>query len=287
MITARYILPLGTKNMHPSLKAVLEKTITIFRDDPRVLAAYYFGSVNTEEEDELSDVDALFIIAPESFDEFDRSLPALFSELCPRIHLWWPERFNRDDWKNYAILFEDNAALLQYDMTFMKSPGPVITIQQEQFIFDKAGLLKCAEAPSEVQYDPQKLRWTVEMFWVYAFIAAKYLKREDIFKSLYAQEGLRDAHLAILGALKPVADRFWWPKMAKKVVPEDKTADILLYFGAADIATIAQAFPKELANFSRDARLACRKWQVEYPEKLEQVMRKHISKLGSNPNPAK
>jgi hypothetical protein len=125
------------------------------------------------------------------------------------------------------------------------------------------------------------------MFWVYAYIAAKYLKREDIFKSLYAQEGLRDAHLAILGALKPVADRFWWPKTAKKVVPEDKTADILLYFSGADIATIAQAFPKELDNFSRDARLACAKWQIEYPEKLEQVMREHISKVCSKSNSAK
>jgi hypothetical protein len=215
-------------------------------------------------------------------------LPALFSELCPRIQLWWPERFNREDWKNYAILFEAEGALLQYDMTFMKSPGPVISILPKQFIFDKAGILKPAASPSEVQYDPQKLRWTVEMFWVYAYIMAKYLKRGDIYKLLYAQEGLRDAHLAILGALKPAAGRFWWPKTAKQVVSEDKTADILLYFSGADIAVIAQAFPKELDNFSRDARLACAKWKIEYPEDLEQVMREHISKVClSNPNPTK
>jgi predicted nucleotidyltransferase len=262
--------------MHPALKTLLDKTITIFQDDSRVVAAYYFGSVNRAEEDELSDADVLFVVQPESFEEFDRDLPTLFAKLCPRIHLWWPERFNSDTWKNYAILFEAEGALLQYDMTFMKPPGQVITVQPEQFIFDKAGLLKSGASPSEVPYDSQKLRWTVEMFWIFAYITAKYLKRRDIYKLLYAQEGLRDAHLEILRALKPLAGKSWWPKTAKEVVPEDKTGDILLYFGGADVGAIAQAVPKELDNFSRDARLACARWEVEYPEKLEQRVRKYL-----------
>lgn len=259
--------------MHPALKALLDETITIFQNDPRVLAAYYFGSVNRAEEDDLSDADVMFVIRPESFEEFDRELPPLFAKLCPQILLWWPERFNREDWKNYAILFKSEGALLQYDLTFMKPPGSVVTVLPEQFIFDKAGLLNPAPPSVEEPTEFPKLRWTIEMFWIFAYITAKYLKRGDIYKLLYAQEGLREAHFTILRALNPTANNRWWPKTAQQVAPAEQTADILLYFGANDVAAIARVVPKELDNFSRDARLACGKWQVEYPASLEERVR--------------
>lgn len=262
--------------MHELLRQVLNKTVDVFQNDERCLAAFHAGSVATADEDEFSDVDPGFIIHAEDFKQVDRELPTIFGSICQKIHLWWPERCNCDTYKNYAVLFEMDSVLLQYDVTIMTPPTTPIPLLSEQFIFDKANLLRVVAEPEPIHYSPERLRWTAEIFWVYAYITAKYLRRKDLFKLLYAQQELRDAHLEILRALNPIVENFWWPLTIKKVVPKEKVEDIALYFGNADVESIAKALPKELSTFSRDAKAACVKWGVEYPEGLDRRVREHL-----------
>jgi len=264
--------------MHPALRRLLDRTVTHFQQDPRVLAAYHGGSIGTEHEDDYSDVDPVFVIAPAAFAEVDAELPALFARLCGTIHLWWPERGNCDTWRNYACLFEADGTPLQYDITIRVPPAaPPIRVAPEQFLFDKASILAVAPREPGPAQKPERLLWTVQRYWLYVFIHAKYLRRGDPFKLAFAQQQLFDDHLEVLRVLHS-ADPGWWPLVAREVVPPERREEMLLYFGAPDSERVASVLPREMDAFSRDARAACARWGVLYCEELESVVRAHLRK---------
>ncbi len=263
--------------MHQVLRRLLDDTVELSRADSRVLAAFHSGSVGTSEEDEHSDVDPVFIVEPAAFEAVDSELPTIFGGLCETIHLWWPERGNSDQWRNYACLFERAGALLQYDVTIMKPPAALpVCVTPAQFLFDKAGLLKVVPEGAPYPYSPARLLWSIQRYWLYVFIHAKYLRRGDQFKLAFAQGELFQEHLEVLRALDGRAAPGWWPLVAKAVVTPDRRQVMLRYFGATDPGLVRSALTEELAAFSRDARAACSRWGVRYPEELEAVVRAHL-----------
>ncbi len=248
------------------------------RQDDRVLAAYSHGSVGLDREDDLSDVDPVFVVRADSFDAMDADLPAIFAGLCKDIVLWWPERGNCETWKNYAILFRDEGCTLQYDVTIETPPADgTIRVLPHEFVFDKVGLLEVSEA-QEPPYEPTRLLWTIGIFWVYAYIHVKYLKRRDTFKVLYSQKIFFDAHVEILRAIDGGIPNEWWPITANALGPEPRD-DLLLYFGRTDIDEIAGLLKRQFSNFSRDAQLACSKWNADYPHEVEAAVREHLDQV--------
>ncbi|MCL5994743.1 MAG: nucleotidyltransferase domain-containing protein [Chloroflexi bacterium] len=206
--------------MNAHLKDIYEKTIDIYRDDPRVIGAWEFGSLGKGTGDEYSDVDPVFVVRDEAFDQVDSELRTLFEGFSSKIALWWPEGFNSADIKNYAILFsaagQPAGDLLQYDMTIAKESsvtsgfGKVLLTRSGniEVLFDKTGLLESVRKTNPPEpYSPEKLVWDIERYWVYVYIHTKYLKRADTFKLLYAQNTLFQNHLDILRALYP--DGYW------------------------------------------------------------------------------
>jgi hypothetical protein len=265
--------------MHPALRELLDQTVARFREDARAIAAFHSGSIGTEHEDEYSDVDPVFVIAPEAFEEVDSELPGIFQGLCEVIHLWWPERGHSDRWRNYACLFEAGGALLQYDVTIMKPPAELpIRVAPPQFLFDKAGLLAVAAPEPQPVHAPSRLLWTVQRYWLYVFIQAKYLRRGDPFKLAFAQGELFQDHLQVLRARHGQADTDWWPLAARAVVSPERRNEMLLYFGPPDRDSVLSALPRELDAFSRDARAACTRWGLPYPEALESTVRAHVGR---------
>jgi hypothetical protein len=263
--------------MHPALRQVLDRTVDLFRADSRVLAAFHSGSIGTEHEDEYSDVDPVFVVAAEAFGAVDSELPAIFGKFCQTVHLWWPERGNNDYWRNYACLFEADGALLQYDVTVMKPPtDSPIRVTQSQLLFDKAGLLEVISDRPQYAYSPLRLLWTVQRYWLYVFIHAKYLRRGDPFKLVFAQGELFQDHLEVLRASHGQVAPVWWPLVAKTVVTAQRHDAMLLYLGSVDRDSVLSALPGELDAFSRDARAACSLWGVPYPEELEATVRAHL-----------
>ena len=274
--------------MNPVLKNVFDKTVCLFESDPRVVAAYHSGSVGTDKEDEFSDVDPVFLVKPEEFMEFDRQLPLLFEQEIAKPILWWPERWvwipgaseNINIPRNYAIFFEMDGKLLQYDINIMAAPQKErIEVSKSQFIFDKAKFLEItSEGPLPV-LDEKKLVWTIQMYWIYVYIHVKYIRRRDLFKLLYAQQELFYEHLGVLQHLGQDTSQGWWPRMASKV-DESKRENLLKYFGQADVDSIARILRKQILLFSDDARQACDKWRMEYPEDFEAYVIEHLKQNG-------
>jgi hypothetical protein len=266
--------------VNPTIQRAFDKTVSLFSKNPMVLAAYHSGSIGTDREDAFSDVDPVFVIRRESFLEFDRQLPALFEQAVTKPILWWPERWiwqpgaseNIDSHRNYAIFFEMEGKLLQYDINFIAVPQQDrIKVSQDQFIFDKSNVLEInpVSTPSPpVDLDKRKLNWTILMYWIYVYIHAKYIKRRDLFKLLYAQEELFHEHLVILQYGGSNAVKGWWPLVAHEV-DEAKQAHLLKYFSEPDVDGITGKLQEQIRLFSEDARQACAKWEVDYPEDFE------------------
>ena len=270
--------------MNPVLKDAFDRTVSLFESDPRVVAAYHSGSVGTDREDDYSDVDPVFLIDPEYFMEFDRQLPTLFGQEIARPILWWPERWvwqpgaseNINIPRNYAIFFEVCGKLLQYDINIMAAPQKrQIKVSKGQFIFDKASFLEIVSQQPVPELDERKLVWTIQMYWIYVYIHAKYIKRRDLFKLLYAQQELFHEHLVVLQYLESNTTQGWWPLIASKVSNARKE-NLLRYFGQDDVDSITRALKDQLSLFSDDARQACVGWQMEYPDKFEDYVVKYL-----------
>lgn len=272
--------------MNANLDVIYRQTLGIFERDSRVLGAWEFGSLGKGTGDEYSDVDPVFVVNDADFDQIDAELRSLFEQFSDNIVLWWPEGFNSADIKNYAILLK-SGDLLQYDMTIAKESSVregfgnrLLTGGPVQILFDKTGLLQSLlDAAPPKTYSPQKLRWDIERYWVYVYIHAKYLKRNDRFKLLYAQQVLFQNHLDILKALHPHDYWGWWPWSVKNVLSTEKQEQLLIYFTSTGRETIAQALRQELDIFAADARAACKQWGVDYPDDLETEIRVYLSQL--------
>ena len=271
--------------MNPTLKIAFDKTVSLFESDPRVIAAYHSGSVGTDREDEFSDVDPVFLIKPEEFMAFDKQLPRLFEREIAEPVLWWPERWvwtpgaseNINIPRNYAIFFKVDGKLLQYDINIMAAPQKGrIRVSKGQFIFDKANALEITSQHPSPVLDKKRLAWTIEMYWIYVYIHVKYIKRRALFKLLYAQQELFHEHLGVLRYLQPNIAQEWWPLMAGKV-DESGKENLLMYFGQADVDSIAGALQEQIPLFSNDARQACARWQIDYPEAFEASVLKHLA----------
>ncbi len=276
--------------MHPTLKNIYVSTVEHFRRDSRILAAWEFGSIGKGTADEFSDVDPVYVVKDELFDEVDQELRPLLAGYGFRIALWWPEGFNAPGIKNYAVLLGGDdllqEELLQYDMTIVAESATktgfgnmLLTSGAVEILFDKMGLLESLlDTHESTPYLPEKLVWQIERYWVYVYIHVKYLRRGDLFKLLYGQQTLFQNHLDILRALHPDESWGWWPWTVKNVLDSEKQAALLVYFGDADCDAIAVALRQEVSLFADDARQACMAWEQEYPADLEADIRAYMNK---------
>lgn len=270
--------------MHPSLHRVFKQTVDIFMSDERVSAAWITGSAKSKSEDVYSDVDPVFVINDDDFDQFDSELRSVFEKITDEIILWWPERGNNDMVRNYAILFK-SPELLQYDINIMKesafSANWLINTAPEQILFDKKGMLNnTIKQPRVSSYSPDKLLYNIELFWVYGYIIPKYLLRNQTFKIIYAQNIFFECHMEVLHALNPDVYWDWLPINVHKLFDENKKKELHRYFLNADRKSVAKVLISELDAFSKDARLACEKWNIPYPDRLESEIRDFIIESG-------
>ncbi len=274
--------------MHPELEALYEGTVAHFRADPRVIGGWMFGSLSRGEGDAFSDVDPVFVVRAEHFDAVDAELRPLLERLSPgEVVLWWPEGFNDASIRNYAALIRlEDGDIIQYDMTIVPDDAAekggfwrvfAGGCTEESIIFDESGAVhEMLAGISPAQTQSRSPVWTIEQYWIYAYINVKYARRADAIKLLYAQEQLFHAHLDVLRALYGLSPDWWTQSM--KALPEEKRANLLLYFGANEPAALIENFREELARFGKDARDACAAHNVEYPGKLEADILAYIDK---------
>lgn len=273
--------------MHCGLNEVFEKTVELFENDPRILAGWIFGSAGRNEEDEYSDVDPVFLVSDRDFEQVDRELTGIFRKICPNIALWWPESYNGSDIRNYAVLLQDRDDLFQYDMTLIRESDTPTGISQmffkgcreENILFDKTGALKERFSKNLPQaYTTDRIVREIEKYWLFVFISVKYIRRSDVFKTIYARNELMQAHLKVLQMAAREGDWSWWPRSIGKNLDKNKQRDMLLYFGAPDMKSLSNGLLKQMKFFSEDAKKVCVENGTSYPQQLEEAIRRYVWK---------
>jgi hypothetical protein len=125
-----------------------------------LLATFMTGSVGTPREGAYSDVDPMFLVSPERFDEVDRGLPGLFAQAGIQPLLWCPERSSTGTLRSYAVLFTAGDKPVQYDIT-AAAPDQTWPIRLDQRIFDRDGVLRMVPPGEPVAASPDRLRWRI------------------------------------------------------------------------------------------------------------------------------
>jgi len=264
--------------MNARLKPIYEKTLAILREDARVAALYVTGSVGTPREDAHSDVDLTVLIHAAQYEAFHSELQDLFRRAGVEPMLMWPERINTATLRNYAVFFETEGELLQYDITLVSHhPGDCARIPEGRLVFDRTGLFKETKTGPTVSSAPDRLVWIIEMYWIYAYILKKYLRRGDAFRIIAAEQELFHAHLKVLHSLDDKLPPDWWPIIAAELSRGDPDGALISYFGRGHPAETARQAIAQLDAFARDARAACARRQLVYPAAFEQAVRASVA----------
>lgn len=254
----------------------IQELVKRFEGDSRCLAMYLSGSLAKGTSDEYSDVDMGIVVADEHYDLIRAELPAICEAELGKLAAWLPEA-ETADWSSYAFLCHQGQELLLYDLAVTPISNWKGT-DAAQVLFDRTGRSGTATEETAGAFDANRLAWLIKHFWVYMYLNGKYVKRSDIYKMLYIQGVLFQAHLGLLHALQPGHRWHWWPQDVQSLAIEHQDR-LLVYFGAADLEGLAAAIASELDLFSKDASTICKQWGMEYPAVLEQGVRRHLEAM--------
>lgn len=269
--------------MHEYLRDTIEKFKQKFYNDNRIIAMYLYGSGGKGIDDEYSDVDLGMVIQDGFYGEVRDGLKDICEYICGKIHLWFPEGESKESC-NYAFLFEANDEQFLYDFTIMSEnifkQNTWLHKQTGRIIFDKSDIFNTGgDKVPNVSYNPVNMKWSIEQYWIYTYLNGKYFKRLDIYKLLYIQNFLFNNHMQLLHAFNPNETWTWWASDIKKL-PEEKQIEMLVYFGSKTISQVTQALEKEIEIYADDARRACEKWRLIYPQELEEYVKRHLHTMG-------
>src|SRR5437763_607918 len=152
--------------MHPVLQGAAERLEEHFRTDPCCLGIYLWGSAGRGTADLYSDLDFAVVVRDDQFAAVKAELRSTCERLCGKIQGWLPEG-ERDQFGNYAFLFEAEAHLLLCDLSLMTS-GFLATnprAQRIQILYDPEGLLAAAQARARPpSYSPDRLLPTIHEY---------------------------------------------------------------------------------------------------------------------------
>lgn len=280
--------------MNKLLVQIFDRSVEMLKQDKRCLGGWHFGSMSRNQQDEYSDVDPVFLIADKDFDAFNEDIHQLFYKLSKDCILIWPEEFNSNDLRNYAVLMKGtDGCIVQYDFTIMnnsKIMNPFCKIWYKQctdnnIIFDRYGdisrLLKTNidEDSTSRQID---VLHQINKYWLFCYIAIKYYKREDIFKLQSTMQELFHIHSNLLLSIYQKESWGGWPSLIKNNVPSEKQIFLLKYFCESDIFNIRENLFHVMEAFSKDINYICRNRSLEYDSYLEQSVKDYVCKNMNN-----
>ena len=245
--------------MNEALQAIHNRFIALMKDQPDVWGAWYFGSAARGSSDPYSDLDVVFLLHGERFQDIAAQITRWLESCCDRVILCWPEGFNGEAIVNNGYLLELNGEIVVYDVFLLSSDHldqgicrmHYADLRESSILFDREGHVQAltAAAPSGSPWreDTDRL---ISTYWYHAHLSAKYLLRGDFFKLEAVTRTLMDAHVSLL---LTALDQTTWGGSANKLrfLPAEKQARLKRY-GCVD------DFPRMRASL-----LQCFRWFAE------------------------
>ncbi len=181
---------------HAAERAAWLAAVTPLLDgDPRITAAWLFGSLGRGDSDELSDIDLFIIVEDEHHEAIVGDRYGYMAQLGePLLILEAPQNWPPGGVYNMA-LYPGDAGPHQVDWYWVKRSLAVIP-SEVVLLFDRVGLPQ-KTTPTHFEYAPvperpieEVMTQEINLFWVMLLIGAKYLARGIDgfwFRDIYAK----------------------------------------------------------------------------------------------------
>lgn len=214
-----------------------KEIISIMKSQNGVLGSWYFGSISHEMSDEYSDIDIVFLIDNNVFEDISRNLTKIIAPAIDKVILCWGECFNNEKIKNYDLLLMSNEQIFQYDIFFLNKEYiddfmcklHYSNLRDKNVVFDLHG-----EVKKLVENSPSGSLWSedvdrlIETYWLHIQMSVKYFLRKDFFKLEAVLRILMDTHISLL---LTGLDKIKWGGSASKLhfIDEEKQKHLMRY----------------------------------------------------------
>lgn len=230
--------------MNQTLNNILENVIHIAKQTESILGAWYFGSIKHKIADEHSDVDLVFLVKGDAFQELEKQVPVILEKVCDNVLLCFEEDFNGEAIVNNGYLLQRDGQTVQFDVFLLNQDKlddfmcrmHYADLSEEDIVFDRNGEVKklCGQVSGSAFWggDVQHL---AQSYWYHFYMTAKYLLRRDYFKLYQVMHTLYEIHASLL---LTAYDQITWGGMANKLhfIPEEKQAHLRKYSCTEDFA---------------------------------------------------
>lgn len=267
--------------MKNTLIESFSKLIEILKQDKRCLGAWYFGSVARGLDDEHSDIDAVFLIDADYFEQISGEFSRFVEMICDELILVWLEVFNCDELKNFQYIYRIGEEICALDVFLLNSQKNDSWIARAHYtalkpgdvIFDKNDavkqLIKKAPQGSVLKFDVQYL---VKTYFTHLNMLIKYFIRNDYFKIKKNIDILYNTHIELLLSKY---DKIVWGDYCNKIkhcIPKDLHPRLMMYFSSSAIDFLKKNILDCALNFSADAKKICAEKNIEYPHRAEKLI---------------
>lgn len=270
--------------MNQTLIYALNKFVDIVKNDPRCLGGWQFGSIARGLDDQYSDVDPVFLIEGDYFEEFDKELPKMFEKICDRVVVYWSESFNNDEIKSYGVDIQISGRIYQFDI-FLLNYSKIDSwwcrlhytdTRVEDIIFDRDGVVSSliSKAPKgEIQ--KRDILYCIETYWHHIHMLIKYFMRKDYFKLLKNINIIMQSHIELLLEQYDCISWGGWDSKIK-YIPKEKQEHLMDYFASNDIERMKKNIKNLIELFSLDAREICLNKGIIYPLEMETAIKQEF-----------
>lgn len=251
--------------MTKELKGTFEKFIEIMKQEEGISGAWNLGSVTHELADEYSDINIVFLVKAEAFEQVDEKMKDYLKMACDDVVLCWPESFNSDAIINNGYLLKQGQQLMQLDIFLINEDKlddymcriHYTDLKMEYVVFDREGQVR-----KLIEKSPKGKTWNSDLkalnttYWYHINMSIKYLKRKDFFKLHYLMRTLMDTHVALL---LNGYDQIAWGNMANKLnfLPEEKQQHIMEYNCSCDFSENVSTLWRLMNWFAEDYNEVC------------------------------
>lgn len=177
---------------------MVDKVITVIRNDRRFAGIAIGGSYITNTMDEFSDLDFIFIIKNEFYQELLKERFSFIEKFGDLLSAFTGEHVNEP---RVLICLYDNP-MLHVDCKFVsvedfpnRVEDPVILYQENNYLSDALSKRKAA-------YPVPKLQWIEDRFWVWVHYAAAKIGRNELFEVIDFLSFLRQIAISPLILMK-------------------------------------------------------------------------------------
>lgn len=248
--------------MNKELEKIKYDFIEQVKQMDSVLGAWNFGSETQNLSDDYSDVDLVLLIDGKQFDQITFSLERFLENICDKIILCWPERFNSEAIINNGYLLLSGSNIFQFDVFLLNSENlddnmcrlHYTGLNKTDIIFDKTGIVnKLMELHLTGNLWNDDASDLEKTYWYHANMTGKYLKRKDYFKLNHVLHTMLETHISMLLV---GFDKITWGGSMNKLhfIPIDKQAHLKKYYCPENFKEVEQNIISCMRWFQADTK---------------------------------